>query len=172
MKLRSTKAILILATVLFVTVGVVFPHKITKSWVCPISGSTRTESSWIGLFHKHQRSYSALENWISERNPEFTVNWEYVATRKDYLFRKSVDLRTIPEIVDLQLHLHLLVRALDEKIIEDLVVTLEKGSKSERKQKVDAILELISKNQQANKALEEISRSSASQNSSVRRYED
>ena len=87
---------------LFAFVGPFIPRKEVKNWICPVSGSTRTQITWFGNFRQEERTVTALEKWLSRREANFKPNWQHLSTQTYFLLGRSCGTGGTPEIYPLR----------------------------------------------------------------------
>lgn len=124
---------------LFGLVGPIIPYKEVRNWICPISGSTRTQVTWFGSFSSENRTVSALEKWLSRREVNFTPNWRNFSTQTYFLLGRSCAAGGTPPIYYLKPMLESVVEKLSDEQIAHLVSDLRHGSPDEQRQLIQKI---------------------------------
>ena len=120
-------------------IGQFIAYKEVSYWMCPTTGSTRTEVTWFGLFSHEERTVSALEKWLKRREPGFEPNWQFVATDKYFLLGRSFADAGTPEIYRLKPILDEAVEKLSDAKIAELVAVLRHGSPDEQRHMIEKI---------------------------------
>jgi hypothetical protein len=127
------------AVVLLGVLGPVIAYCTMDTLVCPISGSTKTETTWFGYFRHDERTTSALEQWIERREPAFEPQWLNISTTTYYVLGSSHACGRAPEIYQLRQILDGVVGKCSDERISGLVAVLRQGSQDEQRQEVQRI---------------------------------
>jgi hypothetical protein len=122
-------------------VGPFIRYKEVDVWICPVSGSTRIDTVWLGLFKHEERTTSALEGWLKHREPAFVPNWQHTSTDNYFVLGRSFACSTAPEIFTLTPLLNQVVEKLDDNEISDLVKVLRLGSADDQHRVVQKVAE-------------------------------
>ena len=124
---------------LFGFVGPFVPYKQVGNWICPLSGSTRTENTWFGYFSNEKRTATALEKWLKRKEPGFEPNWQHLSTQTYFLLGWSCAAAGTPEIHRLNPILDRVVEQLSDEQIAALVAVLRGGSHDEQQHLITKI---------------------------------
>ena len=131
--------------VLVVCVGLRIPYRTVKYRICPITGSMRIEVTTVGYFYSEKRTVSALETWLTRREPDFEPKWETMSVEDCYLIVRSCGVgHAEDEIYELRPILDGIVEKLSEERISALIAVLRNRSRDEsmrksRQQMVESI---------------------------------
>jgi hypothetical protein len=124
---------------LFGFVGPLIPYKQVRNWICPVSGSTRTEITWLGHFSHEERTATALEKWLRRKEPGFEPNWQHFSTQTYFVLGRSCATAGTPEIYQLSPILDRVVGKLSDKQIAALVAVLRVGSHDEQQHMIEKV---------------------------------
>jgi|YelNatPaOPRAMG01_1025707.scaffolds.fasta_scaffold19451_3 hypothetical protein len=128
------------AAILFLAVvGRWIPCKRVDVWICPISGSIKTQVTWFGLVSRDERTASALEQWLKRKEPSFEPHWRHIATTIHYALGRSHICRPAPEICQLRPILDQVVSNFSDERLADLVTVLRQGSRDEQRTAIQRI---------------------------------
>jgi len=112
--------------------GPLIPYKKVANSVCPISGSTRTETKWFGYFNQEKRTATALETWLKKREPGFEPRWRHRSTQVYYVLGRSCGTSGSPVICALEPILDRVVQNSSEAELTSLVAVLRSGTREEQ----------------------------------------
>ena len=119
--------------------GPVIPCKRVANSVCPISGSTRREITWFGQFGHVEYTHSALERWLTRREPSFHPRWQPTSTQTYHVLGRSCAVSGTPAIHSLRPILDKVVEKLGDGRIAGLVAVLRQGSREEQRKAVEEL---------------------------------
>jgi hypothetical protein len=77
---------------------------------------------------------TALQNWISKREPQFEPKWLHLSTRSRSVLITTFGCSPAPTVYHLRPILSLIVERLDERKIAKLVEVLRTGTKEEQRE--------------------------------------
>ena len=120
-------------------VGPLMPYKKVENWVCPVSGSTKRQSTWFGCFSHDERTTSALEKWLRRGEPSFEPQWWHTSTTTCYVLGTGYACGKTPEVYQLRPILDGVVSMFSDERIAGLVTVLRQGSRDERRQAIQRI---------------------------------
>jgi len=126
-------------------IGPNISYKLVRNWICPISGSTRTQIIWFGYFGHEERTATALERWLKHKEPGFKPSWQPLSTQTYFLFGRSYGTAGTPEIYELEPILDRVVEKLSNERIAGLVAVLRHGSRDEQRQIMKSITDEVFK---------------------------
>jgi hypothetical protein len=135
--------IAIASLLLFGLLGPLIPRKQVSIWVCPITGSTRTEVVWFWHFRHEERTVTALETWLKRQEPGFEPNWQHLSTQTHFIAGTSFACAKAPAIYQLCPFLDLVVGKLSDEQIAGFVTVLRHGSPEEQRQIVQKIADEV-----------------------------
>ena len=121
------------AFLFLVFAGPFIEYKEVSNWACPVSGSTRREIKWLGCFSHEERTTSALEKWLAQKEPGFQPKWEHLSTQNYFVVGWSCATSGTPEIYHLLPLLDSVVEKLGDERIGELVAVLRRGSRDEQR---------------------------------------
>lgn len=122
-------------------------YKEVKTWICPISGSMRTRTTWFGGFIHEERTETALEKWLKHREPGFQPNWQPLSTTTYFIHGCSRACARAPEIYLVKPVLDDFVENSSEEKIAGFVAVLRHGSPDEQRRVVQSVAdEALDKN--------------------------
>lgn len=124
---------------LLVIVGPLIPYKKVDNWICPVSGSTKSQVTWFGYFSDDQRTSSALEQWLERREPTFEPQWQHTSTTTYYFLGRGYACARAPQIYQLRPILDGMVSKFSDERISGLVAVLRQGSQDEQRQAIRRI---------------------------------
>jgi hypothetical protein len=130
----------------FVLLGILsplIPYKKVENWICPISGSTKSRTTWFGYFSHEERTVSALEQWLKRRELSFEPQWQHTSTKTCYALARAYACAGAPEIYQLTPFLDEVVKSLSDERIAGLVVVLRTGSRAEQRQVIQRIADEV-----------------------------
>ena len=126
--------LLLLGMVLFYGIlGPLIPYKTSKLSVCPVSGSTKTHVLWFGCIQRESQTTSALEHWLTRREPAFRPQWESLFTTTYYLAGRKYACGPAPEIYLLIPFIEQIVSRSSDEQLASLVTVLRQGSREEQR---------------------------------------
>src|ERR1700722_2102033 len=120
-------------------VGSFIQYKEVTIWVCPVSGSSRTEIVRFGLFHQEKRTVTALEKWLKRKEPNFAPSWQRLSTDTYYVMGRSYGCSEAPEIYKLTPILDEVMEKLSDERTSKLVAVLRHGSHNEQQHMIEKI---------------------------------
>ena|ERR1022692_2053889 len=120
-------------------VGPFIQYKEDTIWICPVSGSSRTEIVRFGLFHQEKRTVTALEKWLKRKEPDFAPSWQHLSTDTYYVMGRSYGCSEKPEICQLTPILDEVIEKLSDERIAKLVAVLRHGSREEQRHVIQMI---------------------------------
>jgi hypothetical protein len=132
-------SIVVGALVLFAVVGPLIAYKKVDNWVCPISGSTRSQIAWFGHFSLHERNTSALEGWLKHREPSFEPMWQHTSTTTYYVLARGYACGSTPEIYQLRPILDDVVGKFSDERLAGLTTILRQGSREEQRLEIQRL---------------------------------
>jgi hypothetical protein len=136
-------SILIGAGLLLAVVGPLISFKRVDLWVCPISGSTKSQTSWFGKVAHEERTVSALEVWIRRSEPAFEPQWQHTSTMTYRFVGRGYACGRAPEIYQLRPVLEEVVGKLADERIASLVAVLRSGSRDEQREMIQSITDEV-----------------------------
>jgi len=128
---------------LFGFIGSSIKYKEARNWICPVSGSTRTEIIWFGHFSHEERTVTALEKWLKRREPGFAPSWQHLSTQTYSVMGYSCATWETPAIYQMRPILDLVVEKLSDERIADLVAVLRHGSPDEQSRMIEKISDQV-----------------------------
>ena len=120
-------------------VGPLISYKEVRNSICPVCGSTRTETVWFGHFRHEERTATALESWLRRREPGFEPTWQHLSTQTYFVLGRSCGTAGSPEIYQLRPILERVVERSSDDRIAAIVAVLRHGSREEQRQMIQHI---------------------------------
>jgi hypothetical protein len=120
-------------------VGPSIQYEKRTNWICPVSGSTRSEILWFGHFSREERSVTALEKWLKSKEPGFEPNWQHLSTQTYWVLGRSCTTWGTPPIYQLSSILDIVVAKLSDQRLAGLVAVLRHGSPDEQTLMIEKI---------------------------------
>lgn len=135
-----TIGIILITLSLLAFVGPLIPYKERSNWICTVTGSTRTDVTWFGLFRHQERTVSYLEQWLNQREPQFQPNWQHLSTQTCYIGGGfSCGTAGTPDVYRLTYTLKEDgIRKMSDGRIAALIEVLRHGSADTRKQMIES----------------------------------
>lgn len=109
-------------------VGSIIPYRKVDTWVCPVTGSTRSQVKWFGNFTHGQRVTSPLERWLKVTEPSFEPQWWHLSTKTSSFLARSYACGKAPEIYPLLPILDGVISELGDEKIAGLVTVQRRGN--------------------------------------------
>ena len=119
--------------------GPFITYKTVDYYICPISGSTKTQVTWFGRFTRDERTTSALEQWLKRREPSFEPQWQRRSRNTFGVLSRGFACGNAPEIYQLTTILDGVVKKFSDERIANLVAVLRQGTPEEQRQEIERI---------------------------------
>jgi hypothetical protein len=135
--------VVVVLGLLILFTGPLIPYKRVDHWTCPVSGSTRTLTTWLGCIHREVVVPSVLESWILRREPGFRPQWKFASTQTHYVMGFSCGTSGQPPIFMLRPILDRVVQDSTDEQLSSLVSTLKNGTVEQQRRAVQEAADRI-----------------------------
>src|SRR5262249_14882963 len=101
------------------------PYQHIRVSMCPICGSTLTDTTWFAFIHQQHKETSPLETWLVKRQPTFVPKCQVIADDQHALFTSDFTDYHRPQIGRIAPFLDTVIKNESEDKINRLVSTLK-----------------------------------------------